>query len=91
MVEFNRKHWEGEQGIDDRGIGTESGEVVSQKQGQKVWLINRSHQLYQVQLSVEIRTLETSNLSNMEPIGELGKSSSSGLERGEAELKPTKK
>ena len=30
-------------------------------------------------------------LSNMEPIGELGKSSSSGIERGEAELKPIEK
>lgn len=40
----------------------------------------------------EIRTLETSIcLSNMEPIGELGESSLSGLERGEAEVKPTKK
>lgn len=27
----------------------------------------------------------------MEPIGELGKSSSSGIERGEAELKPIEK
>ena len=78
--------------MDERDIETKSGDVVSGKQGQKVLLIKRSHRLYQVQLSFAIRTLETSIcLSNMEPIGELGESSLSGLVRGEAELKPTKK